>query len=140
MWILGCLSELLKYIYSDFFFFYCQVTPAPSRLSWSWKKLYGSMNLTKIQSSLFTVSLHFPTIFTQTVFTKYTVSAHTLCRLYRPTFVLHMYIFSFLISYHLRNTALVASCLLVINLLMHRFHYENIIFIDFLKFTSTWIL
>lgn len=125
MWILGCFLELLKYIYSDFFFFYCQVTPAPSHLSWSWKKLYGSMNLTKIQSSLFTVSLHFPTIFTQTVFTKYTVLAHTLCRLYRPPFVLHVYIFSFLISYHLRNTAL------VINPLMHHFHYENIIFIDF---------
>lgn len=59
------------------FFFYCQVTPALSPLSWSWKKLYGSMNSTKIQSSSFTVSLH-------RFHTGGGVSARALCRLCLP--------------------------------------------------------
>lgn len=49
-----------------------QVTPAPCRLSWSWRKLCVSMNSTKTLSSLSTVSLAPP--HTQSIHITYTVS------------------------------------------------------------------
>lgn len=73
----ACVSAL-----SDTHLLCFQVTPAPCRLSWSWRKLCVSMNLTKTLSSLSTVSLappHTQSIYNTHCFFISVVSDNSTC-------------------------------------------------------------
>lgn len=123
------------------------MTLAPCRLSWSWKKLYGSMNLTKIPSSLFTVSLclfHADSVYKVYTFSSH--SAHTLSSVPAAMFLSnvcaacgHIFFFNNL-SQKLHCSSCFLFLITVINPLICRVHYQNIVFIDFFKnIFSTWI-
>lgn len=142
LWVLGLLiiRTLKVHIFWFYLFIYVfnhQVTLAPCRLSWSWKKLYGSMNSTKIPSSLFTVSLCL--FHADSVYEVYTFSSHCVfcpCRhvpFKRLRCVWTRFFFFNKLSQKLHCCSRFLFLITVINPLIRRVHYQNIVFIDFLK-------